>query len=100
MSVNTMHIEIDCAPGSSRPGQYFRQILTIISKNDNKFISNFGKRLLEKNLEPELKKFGNWEWTIPLNNDETLFSTEITEIWKTQLINLYNSGVIRYASWI
>jgi hypothetical protein len=100
MSVNTIHIEIDCAPGSSRPGQHFIQILTIISKNDNQYISNLGKRLLEKNMEPESKKFGNWEWTIPLNNDEILFSEEITEIWKTQLINLYNSSAIRYASWI
>ena len=97
--LNILHIEIDCAPGSTRPGHYFKQILTILSKDTNHFIKALGERLLKKVPEPVSCKFGSWEWEISLNEDELLFSEDITNIWKVQLTELYNCNAIRYASW-
>jgi hypothetical protein len=96
MSIN---IEIDCAPGSTRPGNYFKQIITIISNNELEYISTFGKKLLNNPIEPVSKRFGNWEWVIPLTEEEIRFSKEIHDIFQKNLTDLYNSGAIRYASW-
>lgn len=94
-----LHIEIDCAPGSTRPGQYFKQILTILSKNHIEDIKSLGERLLKKIPEPVSMKFGNWEWEVALTENEILFSEEIIDIWKEQLTQLYNCNAIRFASW-
>ena len=96
MSIN---IEIDCSPGSTRPGNYFKQIITIISKNELEYISTFGKKLLNNPIEPVSKRFGNWEWVIPLTEEEIGVSTEIKFIFQKILTDLYNSGAIRFASW-
>ena len=97
--LNMLHIEIDCAPGSTRPGQYFKQILTILSTNQNQFIKSLGERLLKKVPDPVSMRFGNWEWDIALNENEIIFSEEITNVWKEQLTQLYNCNAIRFASW-
>ena len=39
-------------------------------------------------------RFGNWEWDIALNENEIIFSEDITNIWKEQLTQLYNCNAI------
>ena len=95
----TLHIEIDCAPGSPRPGQYFKQISTFMSKNSNEYISGLGCRLIEMNPDPVSKRFGNWEWDITLTDKEFVVSKDIKKIWEAELTRLYHSGHIRFASW-
>jgi hypothetical protein len=78
----TQTIDIDCPPGHPRPGDLIDQVLS-------------GTGLPVR--EAESRVFGNWQWN---------YSDIDPEVWKaanpiikTRLTELYNNGVIRYASW-
>ena len=93
----SLNIEIDCAPGGTRPQTYFDNIAKLLSNNDNKIISEFGKKIEKKT--PISAKFGSWDWVIELNESENSLKSNIQDIFKTELTNLFNCGAIRFASW-
>lgn len=86
-------IEIDCPPGYTRPDVYFNSIIDSLNNHQNDAIKEFSKTL--KHLEPVSKRFGNWVWEI----DAKDLHSELQNIFKVKLTNIYNKGGVRYASW-
>lgn len=72
-------IEIDCAPFTPRPDEYFKYICNNILECDY--------------YEPISKCFGCWEW------DVTYKSKDQQDKVKTYLTGCYHKDLIRYASW-
>lgn len=84
--MNTQTIEIDCPPGSPRPGDLISSVVS-------------GTGLPEDGLDDriELKFMGNWQWGFH-DVDECIWQAA-RETIKERLTELYNSGRCRYASW-
>jgi hypothetical protein len=82
-------IELDCAPGSPRPGDLIGQVVkgTIL------------EGLPEADPEATIMRlFGNWKWAFPSIPDEK-WVYEVQPVIKERIAELYHSGVIRYGSW-
>ena len=80
--VKAQTIELDCPPGSPRPGDLIYGVIA-------------GTGLPERHSVSRL--MGNWTWDyndIPIEKWEAIQPTLIERITK-----LYNSGRIRYGSW-
>jgi hypothetical protein len=75
-------IELDCPPGSPRPGDLISGVIA-------------GTGLPES--EPASTFFGNWTWVYDMPRDE--WEARIRPIIKPRIIKLHESGVIRYGSW-
>lgn len=75
-------IEIDCAPGPTRPGDLLPGVLR-----------DTGIAL----GEPDSKLFGHWTWTIPSNLEARY--AEVQAVVKERLLELHRQGRIRYGSW-
>jgi hypothetical protein len=77
-------VELDCPPGSPRPGDLLPIVLegTGIKLDPEQTVSRF---------------FGNWQWVIP-PEQESLYSAVRPEVAE-RIRALYNSGRIRYGSW-
>lgn len=90
-----LEIEIDCCPYSADPDTFFNTIINIIQDTDN--ISYLGSAIRQKYSIPNSKFFGKWSWVITLDTEEEV--QLITNIFKDKLINYYDNGDIRYASW-
>lgn len=82
MSVTEQTIELDCPPGSPRPGDLINGVIE-------------GTGLPERN--PVSTFFGNWVW----NYDDIPAADwiNIQPILAERVTKLYNSGLIRYGSW-
>lgn len=78
----TQTIELDCAPGSPRPGDLIGGVIkdTPLPLRD-----------------PISRVFGNWTWDYSDIPSETWEDTR--KIIQLRIENLYNSGSIRYGSW-
>lgn len=75
-------IELDCPPGSPRPGDLIKSVIA-------------GTGLKAK--EPESKLFGNWTWDyseVPATEWQ-----KVKAITRPRIEALYRSGAIRYGSW-
>lgn len=83
-NVNRQSIEIDCAPGSTRPGD----LLPIVID---------GLNLIIDADKPNSMIFGNWTWIIP--EDQTEQYLKVKDTVKSRITELYNQGSIRYGSW-
>jgi len=82
MSDDPQTIEIDCPPGSPRPGDLIAGVIK-------------GTGL--KRREPVAKFFGNWVWDYSdVPRDKW---NKIRPTLKERITKLYNDGVIRYGSW-
>lgn len=94
----SLEIEIDCAPGLSRPNVYFECIMNQAESNSE--LKNFAQEYIKNNPEfkPEFTSFGNWGWTINLKNYPEIGST-LEKLFSTKLTSYYNQGYIRYGSW-
>lgn len=77
-------IEIDCAPGNPRPGDYLPFIL-----------EGTGVELDPEN--PAMKLFGCWTWIIPESQESNY--EQHRDLIKARIQELYHSGKIRYGSW-
>lgn len=77
-------IEIDCPPGSPRPGDLLPGVLE-------------GTGLTEEDFENTSRLFGNWEWQLSMGKNELYKSVRGTI--KEKLVALYESGKARYVSW-
>lgn len=75
-------IELDCPPGSPRPGDLIAQV-----------IAGTGLPLREDCM----RCFGNWKWSYDDVSCEEW--DRIQPIIKERITALYNSGRIRYGSW-
>jgi len=75
-------IEIGCPPGNPRPGDL---LLGVIEGTGLEVRS------------PTTMSFGDWEWDYSDIDPEKW--KEIKPILKERLVKLYDSGVVRYASW-
>lgn len=97
----SLNIEIDCAPGSVRPDVYFKQILNGFTSDEHQELASFSTNYLQQNpdCKPTTTLFGNWTWDITLNENESKHIKIFQEKFSKQLTNLYNNGLIRYASW-
>jgi len=94
----SLEIEIDCAPGLTRPNVYFECIIN--QAENNSVLKNFAQEYIKNNPEfkPEFTSFGNWGWTINLKDHKEIGSA-LEELFRTKLTSYYNQGYIRYASW-
>lgn len=93
----SLNIEIDCAPGATRPQTYFDNIAKLLMQNENETINQFGKRI--EKMQPISAKFGSWDWEITLSAEESTVIEQIQIYFKNELTKLYNTGAIRFASW-
>ena len=93
----SLNIEIDCAPGATRPQTYFDNIAKLLMQNENETIIQFGKRI--EKMQPISAKFGSWDWVITLSAEELSVKEQIQSYFKNELTKLYHSGGIRFASW-
>ena len=71
-------IEIDCAPGGTRPNTHFSNIVSKLEElnKDNDKIVAFAKSL--QNLQHISARFGNWEWKIEFN-DENIMLKDVVQ---------------------
>tara|TARA_Y100000590_G_C15422878_1_gene902104 strand:- start:339 stop:626 length:288 start_codon:yes stop_codon:yes gene_type:complete len=95
--MDSIMIEIDCPPGSTRPQVYFDAICNILKTNSNKTIADLGASLTGQ--QPISRRFGNWEWIINLVDTNIQYKELIKQIFQNQLTKYHNEGCIRYASW-
>lgn len=75
-------IEIGCPPGNPRPGDLLPGV-----------IEGTGLKV----RRPVSALFGDWEWDYSDVDEETWKKAK--PIVKERLSKLYDSGVVRYASW-
>ena len=75
-------IELDCAPGTLRPGDLIGVVI---------------KDLGLPEREPQSMFFGNWKWNYSDVPEDT-WQRARPEL-KARITALYDAGVIRYGSW-
>ena len=75
-------IELDCPPGSPRPGDLIGGVIAGTGLPESEPVSTF---------------FGNWTYAYDIPRDK--WEREIQPVIKPRIQALYNSGVIRYGSW-
>ena len=66
-----IQLEIDCAPGTSRPDFHFKNIQTMFQESD---FNNEIKELVTNKWSvslPVSKTFGNWVWELESLEDST-----------------------------
>lgn len=92
-----INISIDCPPGSTRPGSYFKYIVNEIVGNSN--LSQEAKDYINKYADKEKDSvcFGEWTWKLeePKNNS---IREEIISYFRISLTKFHQQGAIRYAS--
>lgn len=82
LDIGPQTIEIDCPPGSPRPGDLIEGVLE-------------GTGLPMRETVGRL--FGNWMWDYNDIDPETWRKAQA--IIKPRLVALYHAGTVRYASW-
>jgi hypothetical protein len=75
-------IELDCAPGGTRPGDLIGSVIEDLGLEAKEPISKF---------------FGNWKWDYSEVPAERW--AEIKPTLKERVTRLYHSGLIRFGSW-
>lgn len=75
-------IQLDCAPGSPRPGDLIGGVIK-------------GLRLPKR--EAVSKFFGNWMWEF--NDVPEKRWLKVKPVLKERITDLYNNGLIRFGSW-
>lgn len=91
-------ISIDCPPGSTRPGSYFKYIANEILGNSN--LSQEAKDYIKNyvNKEKDTACYGEWTWELDEPKSASV-RVEILEYFKKALTDYYHNGAIRCASW-
>lgn len=75
-------INLDCAPGSLRPGDLIDGVLEGTGLDAGEPVGMF---------------FGNWTWEFDVERERWV--AEIQPIIKPRIVALYNQGLIRYGDW-
>jgi hypothetical protein len=78
-------IEIDCAPGATRPSDLFPAVLAETGLE----VSDFS--------DPDMA-FGNFSWNL-INDAKIELYKEKQPLIAERITNLFKKGVIRYGSW-
>jgi hypothetical protein len=81
--VETWTIDLDCAPGSLRPGDLLPGVLE-------------GLNIKKDPEDTVVRFFGNWRWEFKTSKKKY---ERIKPIIKERITSLYNSSIIRYGSW-
>ena len=81
--METWTIDLDCAPGSPRPGDLLPGVL-------------MGLNIKKDSEDTVSRLFGNWCWEFKTSKDKY---KRIKPIIEERITSLYNSGIIRYGSW-
>lgn len=91
-------ITIDCAPGGTRPGSYFKYIVNEILGNSN--LSQEAKDYIKKfeNKEKNSACFGEWTWELEEPESPNI-RKEILGYFEMALTTYYHNGAIRSGSW-
>ena len=91
-------ISIDCAPGTTRPGTYFKYIVNEIVGNSN--LSQEAKDYINKfrNKEKDMAMFGEWTWKLEEPGSASV-RNEILKYFGDALTLYYHNGGIRSAGW-
>ena len=93
--METLHIEIGCPPGAIRPNSLLMSLLSEMGKSENEKIVVWATDYI--NNPPSCSTiFGDMNCSLKINSD---IKNEVQRYFQTELTKLYNSGVIRYASW-
>jgi hypothetical protein len=79
-------IELDCPPGSPRPGDLFPIVIEDTGLSEEDF------------SEPSML-FGNWCWVLNEDPKKEQIFQNMREVIKERVVGLYNEGAIRYGSW-
>lgn len=90
-----LNIEIGCPPGNPRPFTLLMQLINLLSNSKKEKISNWAINYLESPPNSSTR-FGDMECSLDIDED---IREDVVAFFQTQLTSLYNSGVIRYASW-
>ena len=80
--MNTQTIELDCAPGSTRPDAFIGEVIKGTGLPKKEECNTF---------------FGNWTWDY--SEIESKVWKKIQPTLKERIVELYNTGCIRYGSW-
>lgn len=75
-------IELDCAPGGTRPGHLIAGVIEGLGLEPR---------------EPITKCFGNWVWSY--SDVDSAHWESIKPTLKERITALYEAGTIRYGSW-
>lgn len=75
-------IELDCAPGTPRPGDLIGGVLEGTGLEAGEPVSTF---------------FGNWTWEFDVSQER--WEGEVQPVIRPRIEELYHGGVIRYGSW-
>ena len=90
-----LNIEIGCPPGNPRPFTLLMQLINILSNSQKEKIALWSKNYLQNPPDSSIL-FGDMECSLDIDED---IKEDVVVFFQTQLTSLYNSGVIRYASW-
>lgn len=90
-----LNIEIGCPPGNTRPFTLLMQLINILSNSKKEKISNWARNYLESPPNTSTR-FGDMDCSLDIDED---IRDEVVGFFQKELTSLYNSGVIRYASW-
>ena len=91
-------ISIDCEPGTTRPGSYFKYIVNEIVGNST--LSQEAKDYIKEfeNKEKDSACFGEWSWELK-EPESASVRKEILGYFEMTLTTYYHNGAIRAASW-
>ena len=93
--METLQIEIGCPPGGTRPITLLMGLLTNLKNSKNEKIVSWTTGYV--NNPPSCStRFGDMDCSLKIDSN---IKNEVQRYFQTELTKLYNSGVIRYASW-
>lgn len=90
-----LNIEIGCPPGNPRPFTLLMNLINLLSNSKNEKISNWTRNYLESPPNTSIT-FGDMNCSLDIDED---IRGEVVAFFQKELSSLYNSGIIRYASW-
>lgn len=88
MKTRTIHIEIDCAPGTPRPNSYLGPALRMIDYNYGDTLPKYNNSF-----------FGNWTWDLTDEVPEDYSPNEHTNALREYFVDLDEKGLTRYSTW-
>ena len=93
--MHKLNIEIGCPPGNIRPFTLLIQLINLLSNSKKEKISNWARNYLESPPNTSIT-FGDMNCSLDIDED---IRGEVVAFFEKELTSLYNSGIIRYASW-
>ena len=93
--METLNIEIGCPPGNPRPNEILMNILSELKKNENQEICSWAEQYLQTPPEYTII-FGDLNCNLIISGK---IIEKVQTVFQNKLTEMYDSGIIRYASW-